>query len=84
MKINFGKQKCQATLAGQTIQLFDFKIGDAQVHVVHSWQAQGKAAACAEGRLMLMMLVFGTMADVKMLGLTGWEWPFVCLEGLML
>ena len=29
---------------GQTIQLFDFKIGDAQVHVVHSWQAQGRAA----------------------------------------
>ena len=29
---------------GQTIQLFDFKIVDAQVHVVHSWQAQGRAA----------------------------------------
>ena len=40
---------------------------------------------------MLMMLVFGTMDDVKMLqlmlmmlGLLCWEWPLVSLKGLLM
>ena len=28
VKINFGRQKCQATLVGQTITLFDFNFGE--------------------------------------------------------